>query len=107
MALRVLNIPDVCEDNVTLSILRILNIRRALKAAVALLRKELGNGLWSFSAYFPVFRSEKRDDNVPGLVHIEFRVPWGFASNCKTSYNMLIPELLVFLSTISGLCRSH
>lgn len=29
------------------------------------------------------------------------------ASNCKTSYNMLIPDFPVFLSTISGPCRSH
>lgn len=79
MALGVLNTPDVCEDNGTLSILKILNIRRALKAAVTLLRKEFRNGLWSFSACFLAFRSEKRDDNVvPGLVHVEFRVPWGF-----------------------------
>lgn len=79
MALGVLNTPDVCEDNGTLSILKILNIRRALKAAVTLLRKEFRNGLWSFSAGILAFKSEKRDDNVvPGLVHVEFRVPWGF-----------------------------
>lgn len=79
MALGVLNTSDVCEYNGTLSILKILNIRRALKAAVTLLRKEFRNGLWSFSAGILAFKSEKRDDNVvPGLVHVEFRVPWGF-----------------------------
>jgi len=59
--------------------LRILNIRGALNAAVTLLRKEFRNGLWSFSACLLAFKSEKRDDNVvPGLVCVEFRVPWGF-----------------------------